>query len=274
MASLSLRSILIGSVSLFVAVYMTDCGSSAKHATTAGETTVAQTPPTQVSGQVVARDRALGERALLRESDFPSEYAAVPRGPKEPPQEERATHLLQMAANCTRSHDGWTSYAPLDAAVLAHKNPATVSEEVGEIGEPPHPKGYIEIESTVTVEPTVAAAKQWLSILGQPQIASCIGEADRTVTIKESPGLQKAGNSVGKVHVAQLTVPRHGDQTVAYRLITPIIAEGHHLSFYLDYVLVRKSRAHVMLTFSRLDSPVSNAMERRLTALTARRLRG
>jgi hypothetical protein len=267
------RSILIGSVSLFVAVYMTDCGTSAKHATTAGETTVAETPPTQVSRQVLARDRALGERALLRESDFPSEFAAAPRGPKEPPQEERATHLLQMAANCTRSQDGRTSYAPLDAAVLAHRNPATVSEEVGEIGEPPHPKGYVEIESTVTVEPTVAAAKQWFSVLGQPQIASCIGEADRT-TIKESPGLQKPGNSVGKARVAQLRFPRHGDQTVAYRLITPIIAEGHHLDLYLDYVLVRKSRAHVILTFRRVDSPVSNMMERRLTALTARRLRG
>jgi hypothetical protein len=179
-----------------------------------------------------------------------------------------------MAASCTRSLDGWTSYAPLDAAVLAHRNPATVSEEVGEIGELRHPKGYVGIESTVTVEPTVAAAEQWFSVLGRPQIASCVGEADRTVTIKESPGLQKPGNSVGRARVARLAFPRHGDQTVAYRLITPVIAEGHHLDVYLDYVLVRKSRAHVMLTFTRVDSPVSDVMERRLTALTARRLRG
>jgi hypothetical protein len=271
---MAVRSILIGSVSLFGAGYMTGCGSSAKHDTTAGETAVAKTPATHVSRQVVARDRALGERALLRESDFPSEYAAVPRGPKEPPQEERATHLLQMAANCMRSQGGATSYTPLDAAVLANENPATVSEEVGEVGEPPHPKGYVTIESTVTVEPTVAAAERWFSILGQPQVASCIGEADRTVITKESAGLQKPGNSVGKARVARLSLPRRGDQTVAYRLIRPVIAEGHQLNFYLDYVLVRKSRAHVMLTFTRVDSPVGDAMERRLTALTARRLRG
>jgi hypothetical protein len=70
-----------------------------------------------------------------------------------------------------------------------------------------------------------------------------------------------------------MAFPSYGDQTVAYRLIVPIIAEGHNLSVYFDYVLVRKGRAHVMITFTRVDSPVTSTMEQRVTALTARRLR-
>jgi hypothetical protein len=167
---------------------------------------------------------------------------------------------------------GSTSYAPLTASVLAHKNPATVSEEVGEAGEPSHPKGNITAESTITVEPTLAAAREWFSILEQPQLASCVGEADRAAALEESPGLRKPGNSVGKAQTARITFPRNGDQTVAYRLIIPIVAEGQSLSSYYDYVLVRKGRADAMLTFARVDLPVSSRMEQRLAALTARRL--
>jgi hypothetical protein len=268
------------SASLIVALSMSACGSgspaeTSKRGATAGRTTAVKTPLTEpVSPRVIARDRALGERALLRESDFSSEYAAAPRGGKEPPQEELATRLLMRAATCTRSEGGWTSYAPLNASVLAYKNPATVSGEVSEVGEPPRPKGNIGIESTITVEPTAAAAREWLSILEQPQLASCIGEAFRAHTIEESPALRKSGNSVGKAHVAKVAFPRYGDQTVAYRLIIPIVAEGHNLSVYYDYVLVRKGRADLMLTFTRLYVPVSSRMEQRLTALTVRRLRG
>jgi hypothetical protein len=169
---------------------------------------------------------------------------------------------------------GSTSYARLNASALAYKNPATVSEEVGEVGEPSHPKGNITAESTITVEPTLAAAREWFSILEQPQLASCVGEALRAVTIEESAGLRKPSNSVGKAQAARVAFPRSGDQTVAYRLIIPIVAEGQNLSVYYDSVLVRKGRADVMLTFARVHLPVSSRMEQRLTALTARRLRG
>lgn len=133
------------------------------------------------------------------------------------------------------------------------------------------PKGNITAESIITVEPTLAAAREWFSILEQPQLASCAGEAFRALVIEESPGLLRRGNSVGKAQVARVAFPRYGDQTVAYRLIIPIVAEGQNLS---DYVLVRRGRADVMLTFTRLCMPVSSTMEQRLTALTTRRLRG
>jgi hypothetical protein len=179
-----------------------------------------------------------------------------------------------MAARCTRSLGGWTSYAPLNASALTHKNPATGSEEVSEVGEPPHPKGNIKAESTVTVEPTTAAAREWFSILERRRLVSCVGEAFRTVSIQESPGPEKPGNSIAKAHVAKVEFPRYGDRTVAYRLGMPILAEGQQLSVYYDYVLVRKGRADVLMTFTRLYASVSNKMEQRLTALTARRLPG
>ena len=66
--------------------------------------------------------------------------------------------------------------------------------------------------------------------------------------------------------------PRYGDQSVAYRLLFPIHVESHNLSVYFDYVVTRAGRADAMLTFTRLARPVSASMERRVTALTARRL--
>jgi hypothetical protein len=125
----------------------------------------------------------------------------------------------------------------------------------------------------VTVEPTVAAASEWFSILDRPQIPSCIGEAFRSAILEESPGLRKSGNSVGKARVGQIALARYGDQSVAYRLMVPIVAEGSNLSTYLDYVLVREGRAHTMLAFRRVGNAVGSKMERRVTVLTTRRLR-
>ena len=48
---------------------------------------------------------------------------------------------------------------------------------------------------------------------------------------------------------------------------------AHNFASYLDYVLVRRGRAHTMLTFEKVGGPVSAKMEQRLSALTTRRLR-
>jgi hypothetical protein len=250
------------------------CGGTDTKATNHAGTAAVKTPLTEsVSPRVIARDRALGERALLRQSDFSSAFNAEGRDRNEPPQQERATHLLQESATCGRSNSGRTSYAPGSASVLARRNPATVSEEVGEVAErgpPETPGGNIGIESVVTVEPTVAAASEWFKIVGQPQLAACLGEAFRNYVLLESPGLRKPGNSVSMARVTRLDFPASGDRTVAYRVMFAIRAEGKPV--YFDYVLIRKGRADAMLTFTRLDEPVRRAMERRLTALTARRL--
>jgi hypothetical protein len=263
----------LASILVLALLALNGCGGTYAKATNQSGTATPLTEP--LPPRVIARDRALGERALLRQSDFPRGFNASPRGHNEPPQEERAIHLLQKSATCVRSNAGPRRYAPLTASVLARKNPATVSEEVSEVAErgPPETRGgNIGIESVVTVEPTVAAAMELFKIIAQPQLAACIGEAFRNYVLLESSGLRKPGNSVNMARVARLDFPGYGGQTVAYRLMFAIRAEGMSLSVYFDYVLIRKGRADAMLTFTRLDEPVSSAMERRLTALTARRL--
>jgi hypothetical protein len=211
----------------------------------------------------VAEDRKLGERALLRQSYFPSEYEGGIRHGEEP---TSVNHLLHFAA---------TQCLHVDGPVVAHKNPATVwSGEFGDNREEGAPSGYPHIENTVTVEPTEAAARLWLSIFARARAPWCIGEADRIASLQASPGQRKLSNSVGAARISRLGVPRYGDQSVAYRLTIPILVEGHHLSEYLDYIIVRNGRAHMMLTFEKLDDPVSTTMERHLTSETTRRLRG
>jgi hypothetical protein len=229
----------------------------------AGRTTPAKTPLTErVSQRVVAKDRATGERALMRESDFPGEFVG---GLKEEEDSLSPTDLLRKAA---------TSCLRLNISVLANMDPATVtSQKFEESADEGAKGGYIDIQNTVTVEPTVAAASEWFSILDRPQAPSCIGEAFRNAILEESPGLRKSGNAVGKARVGQMAFPWYGDQSVAYRLIVPIVAEGHNLSTYPDYVLVRKGRAHTTSAFRRVGTAVGSKMEQRLIVLTTRRLR-
>ncbi len=243
---------------LVVLLYMTGCGPSSSAARAGHQTASTE----RASPRVVAEDRALGERALLRQSDFPAEYEGGVRGGEEEPSSPgRLLHYT--AITCLHR----------DLSVVARKNPATVSSgDFGDNTDEGAPSGYIHIENTVTVEPTVVTAKTWFSIFDRPDAPPCFGEAFRAAIT--SPGLRKSGNSVGKAHIAHLALPRYGAQSVAYRLTVPIVAEGHSYVTYLDYVLVRKARVHMMLTFERLDRPVSSKLEKRVTAQTARRLRG
>jgi hypothetical protein len=244
---------------LVVGLCMIGCGGSSSAATAGHKTALSE----RVSPRVAAEDRALGEGALLRPSDFPPEYEGGVRGGEE--DESNPNRLLHYTA---------TTCLHLDTPLVTRKNRATVSSgEFGDNTDESAPTGYIHIENTVTVEPAAVAAKTWFSIFDGPQTSRCMGEAFRAGITSTSPGLRKSGNSVGMARIAHLALLRYGDQSVAYRLTVPIVAEGHNFTTYLDYVLVRKGRAHMVLTFERLDSSVSGKLEQRLTALTARRLR-
>jgi hypothetical protein len=245
---------------LAVVLFAAACGSGIA---SAGKTNLTFTPlMAPVSKRVVDRDKALGKRALLVQSDFSGEYVAASGEP--PNVSHRATDLLGKAvAACPRLH----------ASVLAHRNPATVSEEVSEVGEPLHPKGNIDIESTITVLPGERAAREWFTLVAQPEMPACLGATVRDEILEESPGFSKPGNSVGPAEVSELAFPRYGDRITAYRLVYPITAEGQTLSVHLDYALARVGRADVLLTFERVSAPVWASMEHRLTALTVRRLR-
>jgi hypothetical protein len=235
-----------------------DGGSATAVATRAGATPL--TSP--VSRRVVERERALGKSALLRQSDFPAEYVAESDEPQNI--SDRATHLLAKAvAACPQLH----------ATVLAHRNPGTVSQEVGEEAEPPHPKGFVNIESTITVLPGPSAARKWFALVAQPEMASCLGKAARAEDLGQSPGLSPPNGSIGSAAVSKLALPHYGDQIAACRLEYRLVAEHRALTVNLDYVLVRVGRADALLTFSRVYAPVWASMEQRLTALTVRRLR-
>jgi len=218
-----------------------------------------------VSPQVIARDRALAERALLRERDFPSGYSG---GVRNGEQEEASgvNSLLHTAA---------VSCLHVNVASVTHKTRVTVwSGEFVENKEEGTSDGYVHIENTVTVESTLAAAKTWFSILAGRRAASCIGEALRTAFLDGSPGLRDPGNSVSRASIELLDLPRFGEQSVAYRVRVPITAEHGSYITYFDYLLVRKGRAHMALTFEKLDAPVTRKLEQHLASETTNRLEG
>jgi hypothetical protein len=79
--------------------------------------------------------------------------------------------------------------------------------------------------------------------------------------------------TVGASTVGLLSFPVAGDQTVAYRITTPVEAKSLELKAYVDLIALRKGRAFSGLTFRSLVSPTDITTEERLTALTASRLR-
>lgn len=218
-----------------------------------------------VSPQVIAKDRALAERALLRERDFPSGYSG---GVRNGEQEEASgvNSLLHTAAvSCLR----------VNVASVTHKTRATVwSGEFVENKEEGAPDGYVHIENTVTVESTLAAAKTWFSMLAGRRAASCVGEALKAALLDGSPGLRDPGNLVSSAKIELLDLPRYGEQSIAYRVRVPITAEHDSYTTYFDYLLVRKGGAHMALTFEKFDAPVTRKLEQHLASATTSRLEG
>jgi hypothetical protein len=215
-------------------------------------------PPVETAQQL-AQSRALGSRALLRLSDFPTGWKAEPKEKNQPAQPQ----LLKSVANCLH----------VSASLLGNSNPATVeSPDFSEAN-------GASIENSVTFLPSVAVAKERLGVFEQTQTPSCLRMA---VTAMVNYKLQHpskpseklpAGVTVGATTLARISFPTFGEQLVAFRITLPIMGDGISIKVYLDGVFLREGRAGASLTFENPGKPVSSALEERLTSLTASRLK-
>lgn len=257
------RSIaVVALVAVILAAFLSGCGSSphapaAKPATTTARTTPAKAPLTEAgSAQQVASDRALGERALLQLSDFPTGWTEEPRE-KSSNTYERLTRSL---ASCLHV-----------SVALLLENPAKV--------ESPDFKGVEneKISNSVVFMPTVAAAKERFSAYDQPETASCMTTAASAAlqyALQHPASGEKvpASVKVGPVTLARMSFPTYDEQSVAYRLTIPVSASGININIYLDVVAILHGRANAGLQFENESSPVESSLEEHLSALTAERL--
>jgi hypothetical protein len=232
------------------------CGGSSGRGTSSSKTTsraataaskavaasyVASTAASQPT-QNVAADRAIGQGALLRLSDFPTGWTAEPNESN-----------------------------PKGAAALASCLGVAPSLLFGKPTRVDSPKfkhsGGDTVENSVAVEPTTAIAKEWIAAYKQERAASCL-ETAITTKLKESA----AEVTYGKATVAPMSFPSYGEELVAYRITVPAKGEGTSIDIYLDGVLMRVGRGHTSLDFTSSLTPSESVQEEHLTSVTAGRL--
>jgi hypothetical protein len=182
------------------------CGGTSTTLTVhAISTSAASVPPRTIpvateSPQQIAKDRALGSRALLRLSDFPTGWTWEPRAPAPAAQPD----IVGELEKCLH----------VSAALRKRKSPAEV--------ESPKFRGSIgtQVDNSVTVEPSIAAAKTKYATFDQPQTAQCLTTAMRRaitygISHPKSGERLRTGVSVGATTVAQMSFPRSGNQSIA-----------------------------------------------------------
>ena len=235
---------------------LTGCGGGSHPATTrSGSTT---TTTASQPAQNVARDRALGRLALFRLSDFPAGWTAQPQE-----DEGNSRQLQQELANCLQ----------MDVSLLRSQPTRVESPNFSDSDE-------TKISNTVTYEPSVAVAEKWFRIFAASQTPACLTKAMATAidealrrSAKTREAVRSAGVEIGKATVAPMSFPRMADESIAFQVKVPISIKGFSVTYYDDLVALRKGRAvagvNVQSTVGSPDIPTS----RRLTALTASRLR-
>jgi hypothetical protein len=195
-------------IALIPVVMFAGCGggsSAHQSANTPGGTTAASTQQARApqTAAQIAQERAIGSRALLRLSDFPTGWTAGEREGGS----SQAAQLRREVAACLH----------VPVSQLDENDPAEVKS--------PKFKGpeSEEIGNTVVVRPTAEAAVSYFSVFDAAQTPACLTSATRTVfarKLKEA-GKVPAAVEVGSPTVERMSFPSFGDQSIAYRISVP-----------------------------------------------------
>jgi hypothetical protein len=225
--------------------------SSAPASTTADRVSAASAE----SPQQTARDRALGERAVLRLSDFPSGWSAHAR-----------RRRARIAPDVETSFAACVGVRP--SLLRGHPATRVKSDEFRNAA-------GASARNSVTYLPSVAVAKERMVLFERIGASPCVKTA---ITAAVEGALQgsprTSGVAIGSVSVTRLPFPHYGDKSIALRLTVPVSARGLTVMVYVDIVIARKGRAGTTLLFEAIRSPPSGGIEQRLTAITVSRLGG
>jgi hypothetical protein len=254
------RRVVVGLVPAIIALAGCGHSSNAPRSQTAskppGTSHLGQSGHGRPSRSQSAVDRALGDRALLRLTDFPTGWTASARRktPSQPKLDQEVAACLHVAPSLVNERD------PAEVRSPDFKH-----------------TGGGEISNTVTVTPTPDVAANQFSVFTKPETARCLRdgieqEIRYTLSHPKAGSRTVNGVSFGHATVEQMSFPSIGDQSIAYRVGLSVSAKTLHFPLYFDVVLVRAGRAELSLNFSGLLVPTSPSTEIALTDLTVRRL--
>jgi hypothetical protein len=215
------------------------------------------TVPRASSRQNVAADKTLAGAANLVLTDFPTGWAAAPPvKTKANPQD-----LLDRIQSCFHH-----SLAALDS-----HGPTRVTSPVFSDAE------HNTVLSTVDYRATGSQVEAAFRLYQNPRYIGCVKSvigASLKNTITHGSTTIGTGVTVGAISLNNLALPRYGDQSLANRILVPILYQGQPAgSEFFDDVVVRQGRAFAAVEFTGSSvSSFSSSLEQHLVSVVVGRL--
>lgn len=248
-----LKRVVLGVIAVGLAV--TGCSSSSKSSSSsssssgASGTTAAPAATTAApASSDVAHDKALGEAAILRLSDFPSGWTSTPATT-----DNSSAAEDQKLATCLG-----VSVSEINREGPADVKSPDFNEPAGSSG-----PGNAQVSGGVGYEASADKINSSFKLFAGDKMAPCLNSVLSQVfadAIKKSGG-DTSQVTVGNSTVAKFDFPTVGDNTVAYRVTVPISAAGQSLTAYVDFVVATKGRAGFDESFENLGTPFSADLE-------------
>jgi len=181
---------------------------------------------------------------VLVASDFPSGWTSQPSGQANDAEGKAAEDELSKCVGVSGSD---AEVATKDGDDFSQSAGVQVSSAVN------------RVKDDATFRSDVAALKK------SDKVTSCMKTTFADALKKLVPG-------VSEIEVSDLSVPRHGDVTVARRLTMSATVAGQQLKIYIDAVLMGKKRAELNQSFTSVGKPFDASLERALVNKVGGRL--
>jgi hypothetical protein len=218
------------------------CGGKAK--TDSDTATTAASASTTTSTSAAPASNATLDKLVLVTSDFPTGWTSTP-GDSSQAEEDKATEAeLNKCAGTSGSEAEAASKSGDDFAQGENLQAGSEASLV---------------KDAATYRSDLAALRN------SSKVSSCVKEAFTKEFRKQFPG-------ESSVEIADLSVPRHGDVTLAKRLTVSGTTQGQTVKVYIDVVLMGRNRYELTQTFFGIGSPFDGSLEKALVDKVGSRL--
>lgn len=241
-----IRRILAGllSLSLVVAACGDDDATSADDA----ETTTTSTTAAPDDAASTGDDQSIAESALLQLSDFPDGWQ------EQPPDEDEVddTESQQRIADCIG-----VDYERIYGEDADADSPTFAS-----------PEGA-EVSNSAGVEASEEEAAFAFETLSSDTAIDCIAQEFQNFLAERAP---TDGVEVGEVSINRMSFADQGEESAAYRVTVPLVANGQEVDVYVDIVVARVGRGGVTVQALSIFEPFPTEDLARYTEIAVDRL--
>lgn len=176
-----------------------------------------------------AADELKAQEIVLKQSDFPAGFTAIPDTGETDEEEDKAGEEFEACLGISIDDDDRAEAESPDF-------------EAGQ---------FTQVSSSAAFAPTVEDAQKEFAVLRGPKVNQCIQDQFDKELKAQATDVQFAPTKAQTVQF-----PTLGDGTTAIRLSTAVAgAQGQEVPIYADFVFVVKGRAELTLTFINAGEP-------------------